>query len=346
MFKDGDIALVTGATGMLGTRLIVELVSKNVTVKAMYRSENRIEQFHRNCSYYVDDPSTILEKISWVKAEMLDYISLVEALKGIDIVYHCAAMVSFHKTDREKMFRNNIVGTSNMVNAALENNVKRFVHVSSVAALGKEEEGLLINENTAWIPNKRQSGYSISKFHSEMEVWRGINEGFEAVIVNPSVILGPGEWKTGSASFYQNIYSGLKFYTEGVTGFVDVRDVAKALVLLSDDDHWEQAKSKRFLLNAENLSYKDLFGQIANVLKIKPPGIKANRIMLSSGWRLALILGKITGRKPSITKETNYSARSYNLFDGSYITKQFNFEYRTMETTIKEIGEMFLASVK
>ena len=346
MVEEGNIALVTGATGMLGARLIVELVSKNVTIKAMYRSENRIEQFQNNCSYYVDDPSEILEKITWVKAEMLDYISLVEALKDVDIVYHCAAMVSFHKTDHEKMFRNNIKGTSNMVNAALENNVKRFVHVSSVAALGKEEEGLLINEHSAWIPNKRQSGYSISKFHSEMEVWRGINEGFEAVIVNPSVILGPGEWKTGSASFYHNIYSGLKFYTEGVTGFVDVRDVAKALVMLSDNKNWERAKSKRFLLNSANLSYKELFGQIANVLQIKPPAIKANRIMLSSGWRLALILGKLTGRRPAITKETNYSARSYNKFDGSFITREFDFEYRPIEDSIKEIGRMFLASVR
>ncbi len=346
MIKKGSVALVTGATGMLGTRLIVDLVAENISVKAMYRSEKRIAQFEKNCSYYLDNPSEISDKITWVKADILDYVSLLELLHDIDIIYHCAAMVSFHKTDHEKMFRNNIEGTSNLVNAALENGIKKFVHVSSVAALGKEEEGLLINEHTAWMPNKRQSGYGISKFHSEMEVWRGINEGFEAIVVNPSVILGPGEWKTGSASFYQNIYSGLKFYTEGVTGFVDVRDVSKAIVMLSINENWNKAKSKRFLLNADNLSYKDLFGQIAEVLKIKPPGIKANRLMLSSGWRLALILGKITGRKPAITKETNYSARSYNKFDGSFITTQFDFQYRPIEKTIKEIGEMFVSSIK
>lgn len=345
MLNEGSIALVTGATGMLGTRLIVDLVANNISVKAMYRSENRIEQFEKNCSYYVTNPSDISNKVTWVKADLSDYVSLLDILKGIDIIYHCAAMISFHKNEHEKMFRNNIIGTSNLVNAALENGVKRFVHVSSVAALGKEEKGLLINENTAWMLNKRQSGYGISKFHSEMEVWRGINEGFEAVVVNPSVILGPGEWKTGSASFFHNIYSGLKFYTEGVTGFVDVRDVSKALVLLSNNKNWEKAKSKRFLLNAGNLSYKELFGQIAEVLKIKPPGIRANRVMLSSGWRLALVLGKITRRKPSITKETNYSARSYNKFDGSFITKQFDFCYRPLENSIEEIGKMFLASL-
>lgn len=336
--------LVTGATGMLGARLVFDLIEKGFTVRAIYRNKNRINQFKENIGYYTNKIDDFNSKIDWFEANVLDYSSLFPALEGIHIVYHCAAMVSFFPADKELMLETNINGTANLVNACLEKGVKKICHVSSIAALGKTENGELITEETAWIPEKKISGYSLSKFHSEMEIWRGINEGLEAVIVNPSVILGPGEWHTGSPAFFNNVNKGMKFYTTGVTGFVDVLDVSAAMIDLCSEENWEKSKSNRFLLNATNITYKELFTSIAQSLNVKAPTLNTNKILLGTAWRMAWLGGKLTGSKPLITKHSAASASKIQKFDGSKITKLTGFIYRPLEITIKEIGEMFLSS--
>lgn len=340
------LVLVTGATGMLGSRLLIDLFKKGYRIRAIYREKQRIEQFESNVAAYPDCPAHLSAAIEWVKADLLDAASMLKVLEGVETVYHSAAMVSFDPARRKAMYRANIEGTHLLINAAIEKGVQRFCHVSSVAALGKTENGEAINENTGWVPQQKNSGYSISKFHAEMEVWRGINEGLDAVIVNPSIILGPGEWESGSSAFFHQIYKGLKFYTRGETGFVDVRDVSAALVTLTDQQNWEKTKNQRFLLNASNHSYHEIFGKIANVLGVPAPRFHARKPMLAVAWRVAWLLAKLSASSPLITRESVSNSGKLNRFDGSKITRVTGLNYRSIDDTIAEVGAMFLASLK
>ena len=327
---------------MLGARIVFDLLRGGHQVRAIYRNKKRIDQFTKNISFYTKNAKELSKKIEWIEAEILDYPALCVAVEGVEWVIHSAAMVSFHADDQKAMLDINVNGTANVVNACLLHHVSRFCHISSIAALGKEEDGQLINENSAWIPEQKHSGYQISKFHSEMEIWRGINEGLEAMIVNPSVILGPGEWHAGSPAFFNNIYKGMKFYPTGGTGFVDVRDVSAAILTLINDENWSMAKGTRFLLNASNISYQKAFELIAESLNVKAPSLLANKYLLALAWRAAWVAGKLTGKKPLITRGSVGNASKKQLFNGTKITTEFDFEYRPIETTIAEIGQMYL----
>lgn len=336
--------LVTGATGMLGSRLVFDLILGGFAVRAVYRDKKRIGQFRKNIEYYGAGSESYASKVEWVEADLLDYESVLNALEGIETVFNCAAMVSFHPSDRYQMFENNIKGTSNLVNACLEKRIKRICHVSSIAALGKTNNGELIDEETSWTPERKHSGYSISKFHSEMEIWRGINEGLEAVIVNPSVIIGPGDWSSGSPAFFKMISKRLNFFTPGSTGFVDVCDVTKAMLLLTGDSNFETAKNNRYILNAENMSFKTFFKLIAVSLGVNPPTYPASKLMLGVGWRIVSFIGFITGKKPLITNESVQSAVNVSSYNGSKITEMFGFQYRNIEETISKVGAMYIKS--
>lgn len=334
--------LVTGATGMLGTRLVFDLLREGQKVRAIYRNEKRIDQFKKNIAYYCQNPEELSSLVEWVKSDVLDYESMCQVVEGMDLVYHSAAMVSFHSADQEDMFEINIQGTANVVNACLLKNVPKICHVSSIAALGKEDEGVEITEDSSWIPHAKHSGYQISKFHSEMEVWRGVNEGMEAVVVNPSVILGPGEWHAGSPAFFNNVFEGMTFYPGGGTGFVDVNDVSKAMVLLTNESNWEKANKNKYLLNGENLSYQYVFTKIAQTLDVKPPKLLAKPWLLGIAWRAAKLVGKITGKKPLITKGSVANASKMQFYSGKKITDQFSFKYTTIDETIERVGQVYL----
>lgn len=336
--------LVTGATGMLGSCLTGLLLDKGYQVRALYRNHRRLDRFDENLRFYYPEHHRFSGQIDWYEADLLDCSSLLEAIKGISVVFHTAAMVSFDPADRNAMLHNNVHGTANLVNAAVSEQVPRFIHVSSIAALGPSENGKPVDEDCHWIAGKKNSGYSISKFHSEMEVWRGIEEGLQAVIVNPSVILGPGDWKSGSPSFFDSIYKRLKFYPLGASGFVDVRDVARAMLLLAGEAQFKKASGKRYLLNAANLSYQSLFAQMAGALGVAAPSIATRNWMLSAGWRLALLWSKLTGTKPLITKESVSAAAHTVQYSGERIVHDFGFEYRNIESTIAEIATLYLNS--
>jgi dihydroflavonol-4-reductase len=335
------IVLVTGATGMLGSRLVFDLVQAGYKVRAIYREKNRIDQFKKNIECYDADQNLLDNNIEWVEADLLNFFQLTKALAGIDMVYHCAAMVSFHPSEGSEMFNNNINGTANLVNACLEEKIKRICYVSSIAALGKSDNGELINEETAWIPDKKHSRYGISKFHSEMEIWRGVNEGLDAIIVNPSVIIGPGDWFSGSPAFFRQIDKGLKFYTQGINGFVDVRDVSKAMLLLTNESNIEKAKNNRFLLNSANMSYESFFKLIAASIRAVPPKYQAAKWMMIIAGELAKWFGVLSGTKTVLTRETIRNATSVSTYDGSKIVAQFGFQYRDIESSIAEIGTMY-----
>ncbi len=334
--------LVTGGTGLVGAHLLYELTSSGNRVKALRRQQSNIDWVRKIFSYYTDQTDILFSQIEWVEGDILDYLSLEETLKGVTSIYHCAAIVSFHGDDRDMMLNNNVKGTGNLIDAALHNGVSRFCHVSSIAALGKTQDGSEITEDTYWTPSKRKSGYSLSKFFSEMEVWRGIEEGLDAVIVNPSIIMGPGNWEIGSPKLFQSIWKGLKYYTKGIAGFVDVRDVVKAMILLMDEQRFGDVKNQRFILNAGNLSYQDFFNKIADGLNKPRPRNFASDIKLHIAWRMAKAGSLFTGKPPVITRETLSGTNQKNHYSGEKITRTIGFEYQSLDSSITDIAELFL----
>ncbi|HKJ43130.1 MAG TPA: NAD-dependent epimerase/dehydratase family protein [Sunxiuqinia sp.] len=332
---------VTGGTGLLGSHLLYDLLSSGKQVRAMKRSTSNLKWVRKVFSYYTDQPDELFSKIEWVEGDILDYHSLENLLEGVTEIYHSAAIVSFHASDRDSMLNSNVKGTANLINAALHNQVKKFCHVSSIAALGKTHDGSEINEETYWTPSKRKSGYSLSKFFSEMEVWRGIEEGLEAVIVNPSIILGPGNWDIGSPKLFQAIGKGLKYYTKGETGFVDVRDVTQAMILLMDESNFENTKNQRFILNAGNLIYQDFFNKIADALQKPRPKTFASDLILQMAWRAARLASFFSGKRPTITREAISNSNKVNRFNGEKIKTTVDFQYRDLDETISDIAILF-----
>ena len=333
---------VTGGTGLIGSHLLHRLVSSGQKVKALKRKTSNLKQVKKTFSYYSENAEELFRQIEWVNGDILDFYGLEKLLKGVDEVYHCAAIVSFNPKERTQMIRNNVDGTANLVNASLENGVKKFCHVSSVAALGKAENGYLVDETTNWVPAKRNSGYSESKFFSETEIWRGIEEGLDAVIVNPSIVLGPGNWNSGSPQIFKTLWDGMKFYTRGITGYVDVNDVVDAIVQLMDDENFHKYKNQRFLLSAENWSYQNVFSQIADAFEKPRPKYHASPFLLAFVWRAAAFYGLISGNPSAITRETASSSASIRKFDGSKITQELDFKYRPVSESIQKTAKFFL----
>lgn len=332
---------VTGGTGLVGSHVLFNLLSSGEKVRVLKRPTSNVKWVNKVFSYYTDQPDELFEQIEWVEGDILDYHSMEELLAGATEVYHCAAIVSFHANDRDSMLNNNVKGTANLINAAIHHKVNKFCHVSSIAALGKTQDGSEISEDTYWTPSKQKSGYSLSKFFSEMEVWRGIEEGLDAVIVNPSIILGPGNWDIGSPKLFQAIGKGLKYYTKGETGFVDVCDVAQAMIQLMNDDNFGQTKNQRFILNAGNMSYQDFFNKIADALQKPRPRTFASDMVLQMAWRAARLASFFSGKRPQITKEAISGSNKINRYNGDKIQKTIDFEYRNLDETIIDIAGLF-----
>jgi dihydroflavonol-4-reductase len=330
---------VTGGTGLVGAHLLYELIKAGKKVKALKRKSSNLSLTLKIFSYYDREAKDLFDKIEWVEGNILDYFSLEKILEGIDEVYHCAATVSFIPSERGKMIANNVEGTKNLVDASLYCGVKKFCHVSSIAALGRTNSMVPVTEETGWVPSKKNSGYSESKFFSEVEVWRGINEGLNSVIVNPSIILGPGNWDSGSPKIFKTINNGMLFYTKGITGYVDVRDVVLAMILLMDDKNFEDNKNQRYLLNAANLSYFELFNSIANELGKKPPRFYTPDFLLSVVWRMAALAGFIIGGTPFVTRDMVANSNLPFYFDGGKIAGRLpRFRYREIPETIRDVA--------
>lgn len=330
--------LVTGATGMLGAHLLFDLLEKGVIVRAIRRSNSSLEQIEKIFSYYSSMPSSLLKQIEWVEADLLDLYSLEEALTGIDKVYHCAAMISFKKKDQQKMIHANVEGTRNLVNACLNHQIKKLVHVSSIAALGRAEKGEVTTERTPWKDGDKDSAYSISKYQSEMEVWRGIAEGLNAVILNPSVILGPGDWSKGSPSFFNLIDKGMQYYSHGMNGYVYVRDVTKAMIQLMESD----ISGERYILNGEDLTYLELFNMIAKSIRKRGPEKEAKAWMLKIAWRGAYLKGLLTGKEAQFTKSNARSFLSSYSYSSEKFEKDTAFEFTALQRGIALIGDCYL----
>jgi dihydroflavonol-4-reductase len=329
------MTLVTGGTGLVGSHLLWHLLQKGEKVRAVHRFGSPLEQAREVFGYY-DNPSgetplDLFRRVDWFEADMLDLDAMDEAMKGIGKVYHCAAIVSFDPSERKKMISVNTQTTANIVNLCLDHNIEKLCHVSSVSALGSRYDGQPVTEDDIWKPSKKRSAYSISKFNSEMEVWRGMNEGLKAVIVNPSVILGPGNWKRGTARFFTRIKKGLEYYTEGMGGFVDVRDVCSCMIGLMESEITDQ----RYILCGENLYYRDLFNMIADELGSPRPSKHASKRLVELGWRLDWLRSRLTFSKPSLTRETARSGRSITRYSTRKIQEALGNRFIPINETIK-----------
>jgi nucleoside-diphosphate-sugar epimerase len=316
--------LVTGGAGLVANELIKQLLVAGEKVKAIYHS-TPLSLSHPN--------------LEIVQCDILDVVSLSEIMQGITHVYHCAAIVSYDPKDKRKLLNINVEGTANLVNACIDGGVKKLIHVSSVAALGRIGNEAMISEKMNWTEETSNSIYAKSKYFSEMEVWRGIGEGLKAVIVNPSLILGGNNWESGSSAIFKNAYKEFKWYTDGVTGFVDVRDVARAMILLMNSE----ITGERFILNGENLPYKEIFLSIAECFGKKPPYKKVLPVLAELIWRFEQIKTKFTGKKHLLTKETARIAQTKIYFDNNKILKTLpGFQF----TKIKDTIEFTCASLK
>ena len=329
---------VTGGTGFLGAHLLYHLLEKGEKIKALRRPDSKNDLLERVFGFYTDNTQLLIDKIEWVEGDLFDIYSFEEILNDVTVIYHSAAIVSFQPGDKNQMMQTNIQGTANLVNIAIEKKIKKFCHVSSIAAIGRADNSKIIDEQTRWRASKKNSSYALSKYGAEREVWRGIEEGLNAVIVNPSIILGPGEINSGSGKLIGTILNGLKFYTSGVNGYVDVRDVVKAMVLLVEND----ISSERFIVSAENIFYIDLFGMISRKLGKSPPAYKASKWMGKIAWRFEYIKGKLTGSKPLITRETANTAANIYEYSNKKIVDQLNCEFIPIQQTIDEACEYYV----
>nr|WP_320117667.1 NAD-dependent epimerase/dehydratase family protein [uncultured Marinifilum sp.] len=325
--------LVTGGTGLVGSHLLFDLLSKGEKVRALKRASSNIELVRNTFSYYTDNVNELFDKIEWINGDMLDIFSLEDALKEIDDVYHCAALVSFEQKDKKNMLNINVEGTRNLINACLDANIRKFCMVSSIAALGSPEENENITtEKTPWSPEEKRSGYSMSKFQSELEVWRGIEEGLNAIIVNPSIILGPGQWNKGSSQLFSSVNNGLKYYTKGITGYVDVRDVSRAMIELMKSN----IVNERFILNSENCSFEFIFKTIAKYIGIKGPTKYASKKMTEIAWRLAYLKKIFLLKSAGFTKENAQSAHNIHNYSNQKIKDALGFKFIPIERSIKD----------
>lgn len=337
---------LTGGTGMLGAHILLDLTKSGIQVRALKRKSSDLEQVRKIFSWYSDEADRLFSQIEWVEGDILDKTSLQRSMDGADTIIHAAAKVSFDPRDHATMLHENEKGTANLVELAIDHKISRFCHVSSVAALGEFQSGVPVSEEFSWKNDRQRSAYAESKFLSEMEVWRGIQEGLEAVIVNPSIILGPGNWSNSSPRLFQTIAQGMRFYTTGITGYVDVRDVSRAIIGLLNSKDWENIKHQRYILSAENRSYQEIFDMIAVALNKKKPAILATGLMVNLGWRVSRLISLINGGQPTLTKETARSSQKISEYDGSKITRTIGFTYTPIASAIQDIGKIYLSSVK
>ena len=330
--------LVTGGTGLVGTHLLFHLLNENQPVRAIFRNEKKFENVKRIFNYYSENADTLFNNIEWIKADLNNIPQLTEAFKDVTHVYHCAAFVSFEPDKFDLLKKTNIEGTANIVNLCLSNKVEKLCYVSSIAAIGTALNNEIITEATEWNKEIDNSVYAITKYGAELEVWRGTQEGLDAVIVNPGIIIGPGIWRYGSGSLIKMIYNGLKYYTTGTTGYVAVNDVVNAMTQLMQSD----TTNERFILVSENLTFKDFFTKTAEKLGVNPPKKEAKNWQLQIAWRLDWLKHKLTGKRRVLSKQTAISALSTTIFSSQKIKETIDFKFTPIAQCIEKTSNLFL----
>jgi len=332
---------VTGGTGLLGSHLLYSLAVKGESIRANYRQLKKLDLVRKVFSYWCDNPDELFKKIEWIKSDLSDAGNLKSIVNGSEHVYHCAAAVSYEATGKDQLIKNNTDLTVNIVKTCLETGVDKLCHVSSVATIGASHKDEMADESRKWIESGYHNAYSVSKYQSESEVWNGISKGMNAIIVNPSIILGPGFWNNGSSLFFSKIADGMLFYTNGVTGYVDVRDVVKCMITLMDGP----VKGERFIVSSENIPYGDFFSMIAEHLNVRKPFIFIPEILSRPAIGIVNTISKIRGKSGLITPDIIHAAFSRVFYNNSKIKGTTGINFIPIHQSIKEITRIYRTEI-
>lgn len=325
--------LVTGGTGLVGAHLLYALASSSgKKVRAIFRNEQKLKNVKIVFSYYTENYDDIYNLIDWFEADITDIPSLLEAFKGVTHVYHCAAFVSFEPDKYQLLRKTNIEGTFNIVNISISNHIEKLCYVSSIATLGHDNK--IITEDTNWNPEADNSVYAITKYGAEMEVWRGSQEGLNAVIVNPGVILGAGIWRYGTGVLFKKAHKGFKYFTSGTVGLVAVEDVTNLMIKLMESN----VINERFIIVSENWSYKKFLKALSKAVNSKPPQKMASSFILNLGWKLDWLIHKLTGKRRQLTKQIVHSLSSETFYSSEKIKQTLNYNFKSVQESITSIG--------
>jgi len=317
------VILITGGTGFLGSTLIKQLINAGIDVVAIKREQSIIPKDLKSSSL-----------IRWINADINNYFELSDAMVGITQVYHCAATISYTKKDIAQLHKVNVEGTAQLVNICLDRQI-RLLHVSSIAALGQNDGTKPVNEQDKWEYEPQMSKYSLSKYEGEMEVWRGIVEGLDAVIVNPSLIIGAHAPAHGTGAITQLVLKGMKYYPIGSVGIVDVEDVAKLMIILMNKP---EISGQRYIINHINISHLDLLTALADQFQKPAPYIKASPQILKWAAKAAAVQAFFTNSKPALTAETAQSASKKLAYSNDKIVALTQFRFKPLSQTIEEIS--------
>ncbi len=322
------MVLVTGANGLLGSYICRELLTKDVNFRALVRSgadKGLLED--------------IIGQLTIVEGDILDVVRMEKELVGVTHIIHAAAVVSHHSEDVKMMFKANVEGTRNMVNLALKLGIERFVHVSSVAALGRDRNSLEIDETSEWVDSPMNTTYAKTKYLSEIEVWRAHAEGLRTTILNPSLILGPGDWNKSSTQVFRYVWEERKYYSSGMANCVDVRDVASIAVLALNGTK----SGERYIVNAESLPYRSLLERIAHRFEKRPPYKPVTPLLMTMAILAAKIQSFFSGKKPMITREAVRSGQYHFEYNSDKVKESFSFRFRVLEDTLSWTVTQLLA---
>lgn len=327
--------LVTGATGFLGTHLLAKLILQQEKTIAIFRNEKKKEH---SIKILLKDPAistaSIAEYIQWEEADILDVPRLEEVFEnGIKHLYHCAGFISNSPSDYKKMRRMHIHGTKNIVNLSIALGVKKMCHVSSIATLSPDEISNQMTEKITISEQDKTNVYAIAKYGAEREVWRATQEGLDAVIVNPGVILGDGFEASGSGLILKKAKDGFPFYIPKKTGFVDVYDCVEIMYQLTN----HQVSTQRFILVSENTSFKKVMTRIAEKYQTKPPRYKLTKTLFYMIWGIESVLS-IFGYKKQTNLDLIKNMNSTSAYDNSKIKETLNYQFRSLEVSIDRIA--------
>lgn len=319
---------VTGGTGLIGSFLLRELRARGLEVRALHRGPV---------------PATSAPGVEWVAGDLLDTSLLASAISlEVTHVFHCAGLVSYAPQDEDALLQTNMEGTAAIVDACLARPGIRLGYVSSVAALGQPaapaaelpaEAVQLVDEKASWDLGASHPTYATSKYLGELEVWRGAAEGLSAVIVNPSVVLGPGDWHRSSTRLLRYAYDEHRFYTRGLLNFVDVRDVVAHLLRLTLDLP-AQPTAERYILNGGTCLLGDFLGQVAEEFGRRPPTVAVPDWAAEIIWRLEHGRALLTGGRPLITRDTARAGRQRIEYDTRKVQQATALDFRPLAETI------------
>ena len=331
--------LVTGGTGLVGSHLLFQLVSKGKPVRAVYRDAAKLDTVRKIFSFYTDKAEAVFEQIEWSEATLNDIPALEKSFSGITHVYHCAALISFDPGDFKALVNTNEIGTANIVNLCILNKVRKLCYVSSIAALGKTMGGLKVDEETEW-NSTNANPYALTKYLAEMEVWRATQEGVPAVIVNPGVIIGPGYWDSGSGKLFRIAEKGSRFYPPGGSGFVSVDDVVRIMIQLMES----YIENEQYIAVESNLSYQQILSDIAKALGRPVPRVQIPIGLLKLLWRIDWLSNFLLGSKRSLIKAQVTSLMKRSYFENKKVRHQLDFEFTPLEESINFSSRKFRES--